>query len=134
MSLSFILLILLKTANLTLYPFFQISRLLSNGRHIPHSFYLLRCRDYPTAYVGKCERVLRTRISDNVDAFVNNSFSKLAFAKLFLNENQSGGNDRFSHFEKSFRRILVLESIEITRHLCHHDRLQPQSLDELVDL
>lgn len=121
---------LVKTDTLkpTFYPYLQIGRLLSNGKDaLPplskSGVYLLRCRDCPAIYIGECGRAFRVRISDHVDAFLNNNNPlKSAFAKHLLDENHIGGEEEILHIENNYRKRLALESIETTKYQQHHER------------
>lgn len=112
----------IKTINRTpiFYSLSTLGRLFPNGKDSTPSLsksgvYLLRCRDCQAAYVGETGRSFRTRIKEHISAYLNNNYTKSAFAKHLLEENHQPDGPILLHFEDRFRPRLALETIEITK-------------------
>ena len=58
-------------------------------------------------YVGECERALRVRISDHVDAYVNVNPEKSAFVKHVSDKNHSPDKVRLLRIERNYKKKIA---------------------------
>ena len=70
-------------------------------------------------YIGESSRKIQERIKEHLDAYLDNTPQKSAFAEHLLENDHNPTNitSTLLHIENSFRRRLALEKYEILKHL-----------------